>query len=271
MASERNLAEQWERKRLATELHDYLAQLLVLCRINLGQVKRAGLPTKAEAIVDQTEKVVDQALDYSRTLMAELSPPVLQEHGLPSALTWLGTQMQRHGLAVTVDLGGTSHLGLPEECALLLFQSVRELLLNALKHAKAKEVVVRLHTADNKVHIQVRDDGIGFDVTAKNITDSTTSLSSKFGLFSIEERMRYLGGWVDLQSMPGQGTSATLILELKRPTAASDGLILPPPASRPLPQRRAHPDSASIRVLLVDDHAMVRQGLRSVLDSYVDK
>lgn len=268
MASERNLVEQRERKRLATELHDYLAQLLVLCRINLGQVKRVGLPAKAEAIVDQTEQVVDQALDYSRTLMAELSPTVLQEHGLPSALTWLGTQMQRHGLAVTVDLGGTNRLSLPEEHALLLFQSVRELLMNALKHAKCKAVVVRVHTVDNTLHLQVRDDGIGFDVMAKNITSSASTLSSGFGLFSIEERMRDLGGWFDLESTPGQGTSATLTVELKRPTAAGDGLIHPTTAPRFLPQRRVLWNSASIRILLVDDHAMVRQGLRTMLESY---
>jgi signal transduction histidine kinase len=135
--------------------------------------------------------------------------------------------MQRHDLAVTVDLGGTTRLSLPEECALLLFQSVRELLMNALKHAKCKAVVVRVHTVDSKLHIQVRDDGIGFDVMAKNITSSASTLSSNLGLFSIEERMRDLGGWFDLQSTPGQGTSATLILELEKPTAASDGLLHP--------------------------------------------
>ena len=86
MATELNLAEQRERKRLAGELHDYLAQLLVLCRLNLGQVRRASLPEKVEDIVKETEDALNKALDFSRTLMAELSPPVLQEHGLSAGL-----------------------------------------------------------------------------------------------------------------------------------------------------------------------------------------
>jgi len=76
-----NLAKQRERKRLAGELHDYLAQLLVLCRLNLGQIRRAGLAPKGEEMVKETEEVLNQALNYSRTLMAELSPPGLMgEH-----------------------------------------------------------------------------------------------------------------------------------------------------------------------------------------------
>ena len=266
LAMELNRAEQRERKRLAGELHDYLAQMLVVVRLNIGQARRLALPPNADELLKDTEEVLNKALIYSRTLMAELSPPVLQEHGLPSALTWLGTQMQRDDLAVTVDLGGTTSLSLSEECALLLFQSVRELLMNALKHAKCKAVMVRVHIVDSKLHIQVRDDGIGFDVMAKNITSSASTLSSNWGLFSIQERMRDLGGWFDLQSTPGQGTSATLILESEKPTAASD--LHPSPAPRFLPQRRVTSNSASIRILLVDDHAMVRQGLRTMLESY---
>ncbi len=76
-AMELNLAEQRDRKRLAGELHDYLAQLLVLCRLNLGQIRRAGLAPKGEEMVKETEEVLNQALNCSRTLMAELSPPEL--------------------------------------------------------------------------------------------------------------------------------------------------------------------------------------------------
>ena len=101
-----NLAEHRERKRLADELHDYLAQLLVFCRLNLGQIKRIGLSPKAEEKVRETEEVLSKALHYSRTLMAELSPPVLQEHGLPAGLRWLGEQMAHRGLTVRVDAGG---------------------------------------------------------------------------------------------------------------------------------------------------------------------
>jgi PAS domain S-box-containing protein len=276
LATELNLAEQHERKRLAGELHDYLAQLLVICRLNLGQVKRMGLPRKAEEMVKETEEVLNQALQYSRTLMAELSPPVLLEHGLPAGLTWLGEQMQRRGLIVTVDVdGGCADWSLPEDTAILLFQSVRELLINALKHAGSKEVTVRLGRGEGKLRIDVCDDGVGFDfaAAAAAAAANNTAMSSKFGLLSIRERMMSLGGWFDLQSSPGQGTMATLVLPLASlgewdvRTTREEHAVSPGPGA-PLPSASRVWHSAAIRVLLVDDHAMVRQGLRSMLESY---
>ncbi len=291
LATELNLAEQRERKRLATELHDYLAQLLVVCRINLGHTKRIGLPTKANEILEETEGVLNKALNYCRTLMAELSPPVLQDHGLPAGLQWLGQQMQRHGLNVTVDLGEVTECTLPEDWTVLLFQSVRELLMNTLKHAATDKVGIRLATNDGTFRIQVRDEGVGFDLAAALTATTTTEISSKFGLFSINERMKALGGWFDVHSVPGKGTTATLILPIEDiqavaligerhassvPTRTlinthpSSGALGRVPAADSIPEDSNGQKQPVIRLLLVDDHAMVRQGLRSVLESYPD-
>ena len=274
LATELNLAEQRERKRLAAELHDYLAQLLVLGCLKLGQVRRAGLPGKAEEMVKEIEEVLTQALDYSRTLMAELSPSVLQEHGLPAGLKWLGEQMQRQGLLVQVEVGDASSLALTNDCAVLLFQSVRELLMNALKHAGCQKVVIRLQQGEGRLGIEVRDDGIGFDLAAAG--SASTAMSSKFGLFSIRERMTALGGWFNMQSAPGGGTTATLVLPLGERVRVQSSELSREAGSfsdhsvRTTQNVRRHPQDAKIRVLLVDDHAMVRQGLRSVLESYAD-
>ena len=277
LAMELNLAEQRERKRLAGELHDYLAQLLVLGCLKLGQVRRAGLPSKAEETVKETEEVLTKALDYSRTLMAELSPPIVQEHGLLAGLKWLGEQMQRHGLMVKVEVGNASEVSLANDCAMLLFQSVRELLMNALKHASCQKVVIRLQEDERRLCIEVRDDGIGFDLAAAG--SFSTAMSSKFGLFSIRERMTALGGHFDLHSAPGGGTTATLVLPLSNASAAKSGmrneeLGIPGKGTEVRNQPSDHStfqqDAKLIRVLLVDDHAMVRQGLRTVLGSYPD-
>lgn len=269
LAAELNLAEQRERKRLAGELHDHLAQLLVLCRLNMGRVKRSGLTTKAEEIINETEEVLNNALAYSRTVMAELSPPVLQEHGLPAGLTWLGAQMQRHGLAVTVDVGQGAEYALSEDRAMLLFQSVRELLMNILKHAQSTDVAIDLKHHGGLLVIEVRDEGVGFDLAAAAAaagTTTTTALSSKFGLFSIRERMRALGGRFDIESAPGKGTKATLAL----PVESAGVTVLSPEQVRSEPQHAGLQPHAKARVLLVDDHALVRQGLRSMLESYDD-
>ncbi|MDO9119274.1 MAG: PAS domain-containing protein [Nitrospira sp.] len=276
LATMLNLTEQRERKRLADELHDYLTQLLVLGLLNLGQMKRIGLPPKAVEKVQETEGVLTQALTYSRTLMAELSPPVLQEHGLPAGLKWLGEQMQRQGLMVLVEIGNASTGSLSNDCAVLLFQSVRELLMNALKHAGCQHVYIRLQEGERRLCIEVRDDGVGFDLAAAGC--STTAMSSKFGLFSIRERMTALGGWFDLQSAPGEGTTATLMLPVDSTSEPSSELqVLSAELSDQgrnsgprTPNSNLHQQDAKICVLLVDDHAMVRQGLRTVLDAYPD-
>jgi CheY-like chemotaxis protein len=266
LAMELNLAEQRERRRLAGELHDYLAQWLVLCRLKLGQIRRVGLPKTADEKVRETEEVLTQALDYSRTLIAELSPPVLQEYGLPAGLNWLGEQMRRRGLRVIVKGADAVGLSLPNDCEVLLFQSVRELLMNALKYANSTQVVVQLQQCENRLYIEVSDDGVGFDLAACAVAVNATT--SKFGLLSIRERMRALGGWLDLQSTLGKGTKATLVLPIPNTNAPSSesGKNAELPIQKSIPHER----DSKTRVLLVDDHAMVRQGLRSVLDSYPD-
>ena len=133
LSAELNRAEQQERKRLAVELHDHLQQILVLGKLKLGLGKRLAksLPACVEMIME-TDEVLSDALKYTRTLVAELSPPVLRDHGLAAGLKWLGEYMKRYNLAVTVT-APEKELKLPEDHVFLLFQSVRELLINALQ------------------------------------------------------------------------------------------------------------------------------------------
>ena len=283
LATELNLAEQRERKRLATELHDHLAQMLVLGRLKLSQAKRFA-DAQCAPFLKETEDVLDESLKYTRTMVADLSPPVLHDLGLPAALRWLSDYMQRHELAVTVTISEpVEQVTLPEDQAVLLFQSVRELLINAAKHADTGAALVSLAQADDQLMVQVRDEGQGFDLAAAAAAaaaagTANSSLTSKFGLFSIRERMRALGGSFEIESLPGRGTTATLVLPVAEAQArgarqeagghVQDGtasVISHPLAPRPGPLA-----STRIRVLLVDDHAMVRQGLRTVLDGYTD-
>ncbi|MDO9119278.1 MAG: CheR family methyltransferase [Nitrospira sp.] len=280
LTTELTLTEQRERRRLATELHDHLAQLLVLGKMKLGQSKRVTQPReRRDELVEETDEVLSEALAYTRTLVIDLSPPILHEFGLPAALRWLGERMQRHGLAVTVRIE-TEDLSLPEDRAVLLFQSARELLINTAKHAGVGVAWVSLEYRQETLQIEVRDEGVGFDLAAAAAGSSTMAMSSKFGLFSIRERMQALGGSFEVQSAPGAGTTATLRLPLAGSQArisrraalgavqeASEVTNVASVSPASSPSLRA---AASIRVLLVDDHAMVRQGLRTLLDSYPD-
>jgi PAS domain S-box-containing protein len=281
-ANELNWTEHRERKRMATELHDNLAQLLALSMMKLAQIKQKRELTLASTdLVNKVQELLVEGLKYTRTLISDLSPPLLHDLGLSSALSWLAEQMRRHQFTVTVEtpLEGNS-FKVSEEQGVLLFQSVRELLLNSIKHSGVREATVSLAEHDGILRIDVRDRGKGFDAYAKKRDNS----SDHFGLFSISERMEAIGGRLELESAADKGTRATLILPLASVTTVSfKGMRSELSASTIISQASAHriqsreeeltTDTSRvqpIRVLLVDDHAMVRQGLRTVLASYTD-
>ena len=281
LATELSLSEHRERAKLAMELHDHLAQLLVLGRLKLGQAKRIpGVVSECTDFIEQADDVLSESLAYTRTLITDLSPPVLRESGLFAALGWLAQQMLRYQLAVNIELSELPPLVITEEQGVMLFQSVRELLINISKHAHIDTATVRVRYQRGIVHLDVEDTGCGFDLlyaatSTLAAVNNTSPNSSKFGLFTIRERMRALGGRFEMRSAPGKGTTATLILPLAMSTESTEvngvsgeaptlpSSYRPATSSRHSPQDHTVP---TIRVLLVDDHLMLRQGLRSVIN-----
>jgi len=216
LATALDAAEQRERTHLATELHDYLAQLLVLGRMKIGQLQRLSVPSAGEEMVREIDEVLSQALQYCQTLMAELSPPILHEQGLVAGIRALGTQMKRHELEVRVEIDRMDECRLPISCTVLLFRSVRELLINTAKHAGVKQATVRLTCDQGLLQIVVRDES-GFDLAAlagPQAVDTGSVRSSKIGLLTIRERMKALNGRFDFASAPKQGTTATLTVPI---------------------------------------------------------
>jgi signal transduction histidine kinase len=212
LASELTLAEQRERKKLAAELHDYLAQMLALGRMKVAQLRpRLAAAPDAAGPLQEIDELFKSALAYTRSLMAKLSPPVLDELGLPAALQWLAEQMPLHGLTVDVRLA-VEKVPLPDDQAVLLFQSVRELLINVAKHAGTDRASVELRLDEaGRLQVTVEDAGRGFDAAAVE----TKSNGEHFGLFSVRERMDDMGGWLSVTSAPGRGTTVMLTLPLK--------------------------------------------------------
>lgn len=290
LAAELNLTEQRERQRLATDLHDYLGQLLALSRMKLGQARQQSMDPPLAKILAEVLDVTDNALAYTRTLISQLSPPILHEFGLPMALQWLAEQMHQRDLAVSLEIK-SDFPPLPEELALLLFQSIRELLINCAKHSHAGEAAVVVEEMSGWLRITVSDQGKGFDLSAVALQARSDMTAPAFGLFSTRERMLSLGGRFEVQTGPGKGTLATLVVPIT-PRVAPSSPTNEAPEVRPNEPSLVHRHVATnngrdhgasvgaqpaknangtrIRVLVADDHAMVRQGLCGLLKEYTE-
>jgi signal transduction histidine kinase len=212
LATEITLAEERARRKLASELHDGPAQNLTGMSLTLAAMKR-GLSDKeqVERIVELEQVLADTTLQ-TRTLMLELAPPGLHENGLVEALRWLADRVrQQQRLLVTVEDDG-SPKPLEDPVAVLLFQTVRELLQNVVKHARSKRATVRLSTNREHLMLDVLDPGVGFEVQSLNRLPTRTG---GFGLFSIRERLKLMGGNIDIHSVVGEGTTVRIRVPLK--------------------------------------------------------
>jgi signal transduction histidine kinase len=206
------MAEQRERQRLAGVLHEDLQQLLVAALYQIGDIYRSS-GKDSEQIVSAVSDLLRQAIHVTRSLASELSPPVLHNADFVPALEWLKNWMRKnHGL--TMELAIEDQIAFEkEEIRILLFQSLRELFLNVIKHAKIDTVYVTIDRLGDRFRIGVRDEGCGFDISA--IGGGAGAEDSGFGLISIRERLRHLGGSMDIETSPGKGSKFTLFVPAK--------------------------------------------------------
>lgn len=267
LAAQITEAEERERRRLSQILHDHLQQLLVAARFRLGRAaSRAQDEGVGEAIAESLG-LVDEAIAESRSLTKELSPPALYDGGLGAGLEWLGHETERkYRLPVTVHV--EPEVEPPDlTTKVIVFQAARELILNAVKHASASTLKVSLSRADEeRLAVTVEDDGTGFDVATLHGKGG-----GGFGLFSIRERLDVSGGQLTLASTPWQGTKATILAPCRRARQ-------PKPSTEPLRElpllapEAASSDATRIRVLLADDHPVLRKGLADMFreDPHLD-
>ncbi len=199
LASEISLAEEKERRRIASELHDSTIQSLALAKIKLGEIDKGNSEENKIPALDDVRELLEQSIHAARSLIFELSPPVLYELGLGAAAEWLGEQFQtRYGIDCNVEADQIDAL-LDVEIEVVLFQVLRELLINVVKHANATCVEIRIRCRDNRMTLEISDDGDGFDAT--NVV--TSSGRGGFGLFNIRERLQLLGAAFEIDSGPG--------------------------------------------------------------------
>ena len=212
LATEITLAEERARRKLASELHDGPAQNLAGMAMQLAELKRKTQDHHHLTLIDEAEQVLADTTLQTRTLMLELAPPGLHDTGLIEALRWLADRVgKQQRLSVTVEDDGVPK-SLEDQVTVLLFQTVRELLQNVVKHARSKRATVRCAVNNDVLSLDVIDPGVGFEVHS---IDRLPTRQGGFGLFNIRERLKLMGGSIDIHSIVGEGTTVRIRVPLK--------------------------------------------------------
>lgn len=212
LALELSLAEERERKEIAGDLHDHIGQALAFIKMNVAAFRADPAFLEFQEKIDEITALLDQTIRYTRDLTLEISPPALYELGLEAALDGLAERFRtKHGLAVTVQAPPEME-GLDEEVVVLLYKSIQELLINVVKHARARSSTVRIGLENRHVRVEVQDDGCGFDPDVLKCA----GVNDSFGLFNIREKVKYLGGEMEVRSSPGSGTTVALLVPSMR-------------------------------------------------------
>lgn len=205
LAAELSDAEQRERRRLAHVLHEELQQLLVAVSFQLARLRQTAPTPEAQRTGAEAEQTLADALAVTRSLTMQLRPPVLYELGLVPALEWLASDLRaKYALAVTVTAADALP-ATPDSLRIFLYEAVRELLFNVVKHAQVQEAAVHLTAAPGDLlRLEVTDAGAGFDRASAG--------PGGFGLLNIRERLTLLGGALELHTTPGRGTRLVLLV-----------------------------------------------------------
>ncbi|HOI16034.1 MAG TPA: PAS domain S-box protein, partial [Geobacteraceae bacterium] len=218
LAEELSRAEELERRRIATELHDQVGQMLALSKIHLNSLSQSLAPDTFAQLLGDVRDHISTSINEIRSLTFQLSPPLLYEVGLGAALEGLCEEIEdKYRIRATFrDMDTIGDAGkpelLPEGTRITLYQMARELMINVVKHARANRMVVAVKIDSGSIEIIIEDDGIGFDAEqAMCHADQNKS----FGLFSIQHRITHLGGTLDIQSDIGRGSRATLSVPLR--------------------------------------------------------
>ncbi|WP_228559351.1 MULTISPECIES: two-component regulator propeller domain-containing protein [Myxococcus] len=193
-------AKEEERKHLARELHDEFGQALTAVKLNLGLMNTSASPSVTR--LPEVVALIDRLIGQVRALSVDLRPPQLDELGLAAALEWYLREVARRSGVELVFTASSAPPSLGKGRDIAVFRIIQEAVTNALRHASARRIDVRLETVGRVIRLEVRDDGKGFDVNQV----LTGRGPGSFGVFGMQERVRDLGGHFEVTSRPGEGT-----------------------------------------------------------------
>lgn len=207
MARALSLSEERARRQAALDLHDGIGQNLALVKITLQQMSSRG-PAQPEQLLPLCD-LIEETLQQSRFVIADLSPSVLYDLGFGPAVKWLAARGERRNphVAITVEETGEAW-ELTEDSRVALFRSVRELLQNALRHSQADSISIHVDWRADDLHVCVSDNGVGFEREVA-LQPGPLRDGNSFGLFSVAEAVRSYGGEVVTNSLPGEGAAVS--------------------------------------------------------------
>lgn len=201
-----SLAEEKVRRSISTEIHDNLGYYLVDTLNELKSIEMGLINEKDRERMKVATEKMRHIVDMTRRLTFQISSPILYEVGLGAALKKLGEDIFEHKKIGFSYKGKLSDQGISDDLTVLLFQIARELMINIVKHAEATQATVTLRRSNDKVTIVVEDNGIGF--SPEKVKSRIEG--HQFGLFSIRERLSYLGGKIQIYSEEGRGSTISV-------------------------------------------------------------
>jgi two-component system NarL family sensor kinase len=263
-----------ERRRIARDLHDITGQEIAILSMSLDRLARLMDNVKAEAkeTLDDSRKMVRKMAEEIRTLSYLLHPPLLDESGLNSAVRWYAEGFQRRS-SIQVNVIDAPGLGrLPVEVETALFRVVQESLTNVHRYSGSPDAEIRISAASGEVRLEVVDHGKGIATVPRTAVDGVASLG--VGIPGMRERLRQFGGRLEVD-FGRDGTRVIATVPYKAAESEPRTYTIPslPAEELPAPEPDSIGDSsrsARRRILIADDHEVMRRGVRGLIESHND-
>ncbi len=212
-------AQEQERQRIARELHDELGQAMAALKMQVGAIERHLPTTPPERLQEECKEIrefINGIIESVRRLSRDLSPVVIDDLGLEAAIDYLANSFAKYQqIPITLDVDGLDP-ELPKESQRLIYRIIQEALTNISRHAGAKQICIAAERHGGTITFVIQDDGRGFDVEAVLARRAT---DRGMGLATMAERARILGGTIQIDSTPGQGTTVAFTVPIRREAA----------------------------------------------------